>query len=225
MIGRMPDQIRRMAGVSFFFLLLLVALAGTAAARTSDLCGAAVQKVAVETGVPVAVLLAIAQTETGRSDGTEVRPWPWTLNVAGQGHWLQSRAAASAMAAAQIAQGQTSIDVGCFQINYRWHGQHFSSVDHMLDPDASAAYAARFLLRLYAETGDWSAAAGAYHSRTPQYAARYRALFDRFYAAARQSATLRSSASPRVNAFPLLRTGAGTAALGSLVPVHEWSNP
>jgi soluble lytic murein transglycosylase-like protein len=81
------------------------------------------------------------------------------------------------------ARGARSYDVGCFQINYRWHGQHFASLDQMFDPDANAAYAARFLSELYAEFGDWSRAAGAYHSRTPVLSPRSTASVSTAFAA------------------------------------------
>ena len=66
-----------------------------------------------------------------------------------------------------MAAGRRSFDVGCFQINYHWHGHNFPSLEAMFDPDTGADYAARFLQSLYAERGNWSAAAGAYHSQTP----------------------------------------------------------
>ncbi len=52
----------------------------------------------------------------------------------------------------------------------------------MFDPDVGAAYAAQFLQSLHAERGDWSLAAGAYHSQTPERAGIYRARFDRILA-------------------------------------------
>ncbi len=52
----------------------------------------------------------------------------------------------------------------------------------MFDPDTGADYAAQFLKSLYAERGNWSAAAGAYHSQTPARASVYRARFDRIIA-------------------------------------------
>ncbi|MEY8882549.1 hypothetical protein [Donghicola sp. XS_ASV15] len=47
-----------------------------------------------------------------------------------------------------MAGGTTSIDVGCMQVNYRWHGEGFSSLEDMFDPAANTAYAAEFLTRL-----------------------------------------------------------------------------
>ena len=52
----------------------------------------------------------------------------------------------------------------------------------MFDPDVGAAYASQFLKSLHAERGDWSLAAGAYHSQTPERAGVYRARFDRILA-------------------------------------------
>ena len=54
------------------------------------------------------------------------------------------------------------------QINYRWHGRAFPSLDAMFDPEYTATYAAQFLRTLYEERGSWSAAAGAYHSLSPE---------------------------------------------------------
>ena len=63
------------------------------------------------------------------------------------------------------------------QINYRWHGHAFPSIEDMFDPEWTATYAAQFLRTLYEERGNWAAAAGAYHSLTPELAQKYSARF------------------------------------------------
>ena len=68
------------------------------------------------------------------------------------------------------------------QINYRWHGHAFPSLEDMFDPEWTATYAAQFLRTLYEERGSWSEAAGAYHSLSPDKAMTYRARFDRLLA-------------------------------------------
>ena len=93
-----------------------------------------------------------------------------------------SRDEALGFARDAIASGRTNVDLGCFQINYRWHGKRFDDLGEMFDPAAGAVQAGRFLRDLFAETGNWSAAAGAYHSRNPEFATRYRARFDRVLA-------------------------------------------
>jgi soluble lytic murein transglycosylase-like protein len=165
----------------FSFLAAGAAEAGGPAAG-AEVCERAIAAGAAREGVPQPVLHAISLTETGRPDGGRLRPWPWAINREGEGFWFASREEALAFARASVAAGRRSFDVGCFQINYHWHGENFASLEAMFDPLTGADYAARFLKGLYLERGDWSAAAGAYHSQTPARASVYRARFDRILA-------------------------------------------
>ena len=56
------------------------------------------QQVADAYDLPPEVLYAVALTESARQvDSTgNVRPWPWTLNVQGRGHFFDSRQEAEA---------------------------------------------------------------------------------------------------------------------------------
>lgn len=153
-----------------------------AASDASSLCEDAAALASSETGVPLAVLSAVSLTETGRKRGGAFRPWPWTVNMEGRGAWFDTQGEALGYVNGEFRRGARSFDVGCFQINYKWHGANFASISQMFEPTANARYAARLLRSLRAELGSWSAAAGAYHSRTPQFANRYRDRFDRIYA-------------------------------------------
>lgn len=222
-------------------LVFLCALAfcriDAAAADPADLCDRAAVAAARATGVPLDVLQAIAMTETGRRRGGRLRPWPWATNAGGAGRWFESRENAEAHIRDLIAGGQRSIDIGCFQVNLRWHGHAFAGPEAMLEPAGNAIYAARFLAGLAAELGSWEAAAGAYHSRTPELAERYAARF-RGHLAALQAGPVRppvaqagagrgqSAAAghgrrperPAPEPYPLLAGGA-PAGMGSLVPL------
>lgn len=161
------------------FLLLWIGAAhgtdaGTVQDHPADACLQAARIAAAETGVPETLLRAIAQVETGRRIGQTVKPWPWAVNDAGQGHWFATRAEAEAHVQAVLESGRRSVDIGCFQLNHRWHGDAFPSVSAMFDPVSGARHAARFLAQLQADTGDWLLAAGAYHSRTPHLSEGYR---------------------------------------------------
>ena len=171
----------RTAFIGLIWLLssLEVVQAEASPAAVMAICRNAAISAADRHGIPREVLVAITLVETGTNRGGAYGAWPWTVNVAGKGYWLDSRAAALLRAQRTLASGQTSFDVGCFQLNYRWHGEHFQSVDHMFEPEPSGDYAARFLKSLHAETGDWIRAAGLYHSRTPRHAKRYRNLVAR----------------------------------------------
>ena len=161
----------------FGLAAILRPAAGFAAQDLPALCESAAVEASRRSGVPVSVLKAISLTETGRKSDGAFRPWPWTVNMEGTGHWFETLDEARAYVFKEFKRGARSFDVGCFQINYKWHNQAFSSIDQMFDPLSNAMYAAKFLGELYAETGDWTAAAGAYHSRTKEYADRYSARF------------------------------------------------
>lgn len=210
---------------------------------STDLAGVCDQAAIVasrETGVPVEVLRAISLTETGRKRAGVMRPWPWTVNMEGKGVWFDTEEEARAFAYRNYKRGARSFDVGCFQLNFKWHGQAFSSLEEMFDPVSNAVYAARFMLRLYREKGDWGQAAGAYHSRTKEYAKRYEKRFNSYLAQLSgegenpgilQTDTSYSAAGAkientivRVNMYPLLRQNGGSRSLGSLVPLQPAEN-
>ena len=104
-----------------------------AVGENSKLCDRAARAAAQAGGVPLDVLQAIARTETGRSGESGLQPWPWTVNMEGIGKWFATEDEARAYVFAHFKRGARSFDVGCFQINYRWHGEAFRSIDEMFD--------------------------------------------------------------------------------------------
>lgn len=206
-------------GIGFGGLFSLwLASPALATASVAALCDRAAHQAAQDSGVPVSVMLAITRAETGRSVSGIVAPWPWAINRAGKGAWFPSREAAIEAVTQAIASGERNIDIGCFQINLRWHGTAFRSLEDMFDPSRNARYAAEFLASLYGETGDWSAAIGAYHSRREDDATRYLARIEDLMVASAPAEPLAAvdPRADRVNRFPLLQ-GGRTGALGSLV--------
>ena len=154
--------------------------------RSAQICEYAATTAAAEYGIPPDIMGALTLTETGRRMQGNVRPWAWGVNAEGAGSWFDEPASALAFAEDRIAMGRPNVDIGCFQINYRWHGQNFSSLAAMFDPLTNARYAASFVRQLYDETGDWRAAAGAFHSRTATNANKYLARFDQLHAMLRE---------------------------------------
>lgn len=100
-------------------------------------------------------------------------PWPWTINAAGKGYYFDSKAEAIAKANALRAQGITSMDVGCMQVNLKHHSNAFANLEEAFDPKKNVAYAAKFLRTNYDDLGDWVRATAAYHSRTPNLGSKY----------------------------------------------------
>lgn len=161
--------------VKLWFAYICVLIGGLTpfhtANATTPTCDAAAEVASTQHGVPLNLMRAITRVETARQD----RPDPWAVNVADQGFRFESGHSARTFVEALVRGGKDSVDIGCFQINYRWHGQHFASVGQMFLPNANADYAARFLKELHAETGNWLLAAGRYHSQTERHAKLYRA--------------------------------------------------
>ncbi|ONG58955.1 hypothetical protein BKE38_01155 [Pseudoroseomonas deserti] len=168
---------RRVLGTA----VVALALHGGAAAATplpspGALCKAAVQAAEREAGLPPQLLAAIAQVESARPDPRSgaVAPWPWTINAEGAGQYFDNQQAAVAAARDLQSRGVRLIDVGCLQVNLHHHPTAFASLETAFDPLANARYAAAFLRRLQAASGDWVTAAGLYHSGTAERAEAYR---------------------------------------------------
>jgi hypothetical protein len=140
------------------------------------MCEAAIASSEATTKLPARVLNAIALRESGRLDPEtgRWRPWPWTINVEGIGHFYDTKEAAIAAVQSIQASGEPSIDVGCMQVNLMHHPYAFATLDDAFDPNHNAAYAGRFLMELFASSGDWGTAIASYHSRTPGVGEPYR---------------------------------------------------
>jgi|GEM_PF-3014557 len=159
-----------------FIILLGCAAPGVALGKTENrqtLCLDAAARAEATHKIPRKLLQAITLVETGRTSDEQFVAWPWTTNVNAQGSYFETKKDALNFVKSQMDAGETSIDIGCFQINTKWHGDAFDSIADMADPDKAADYAAKFLVTLKDEFGDWNTAASRYHSRTPAYAQRY----------------------------------------------------
>lgn len=239
LIGR---QIRRALWPFANFLMLVLGCAAfgitsvSAAIPPDRICDQAAAIAARAHQVPLDVMRAITRTETGRGGEGGLHPWPWTVNMEGAGRWFDNREQARAFAYKHFDRGARSFDVGCFQINYKWHGTAFRTIDEMFDPVLNAKYAARFLKELFSEYGDWTRAAGAYHSRTPHYARIYEARFKRIRAGIsgnsddtilRRYSTFGPPQSLDIQtglqSGPMF--GDGATRMGSLVPLNNTSDP
>lgn len=126
----------------------------------AGVCEAEILGAAQKWGVPAGILHSVGLTETGRK-GTL---YPYALNIEGRTVYAASRQDALMEFDRARAQGHKLIDLGCMQINYRYHSSAFSSVDQMLDPRANVNYAARFLAELHKKHETWTMAVARYHA-------------------------------------------------------------
>jgi soluble lytic murein transglycosylase-like protein len=128
------------------------------------------QKTALEYGVPANVLYSIALNESGLALKSKsrrqkkVRPWPWTLNVAGMPRRYPSRKAAYQAIRYYLARGITLIDIGLMQVNWHYHKDKLIDPWTALDPVFNLKVGAAILKAEYRKTKDWVTAIGRYHS-------------------------------------------------------------
>ena len=125
-------------------------------------------------GLPENILLSISRVESGfrKVDGV-TRAWPWTLNAAGDSSYFQTKEAALDHLKEKTKKGTTNIDIGCMQLNYRWHKKFFNNLDDMMNPEKNVDYSARFLKKLYKRHGSWEKAVKYYHSSKSKFNIKY----------------------------------------------------
>lgn len=125
-----------------------------------NVCEREIIRASEQYGVPVPVLYAVGLSESGRKGQLS----PLAMNLAGRPYFALTRNEALGVVARERARGTQLIDVGCMQINIKYHAGRFPSVEHMFDPALNVQYAARFISELRKSTGTWTMAVARYHA-------------------------------------------------------------
>ncbi|MDC3081113.1 lytic transglycosylase domain-containing protein [Paracoccaceae bacterium] len=125
-------------------------------------------------GLPENVLLSISRVESGyqKVDGVR-RAWPWTLNAGGDSAYFLTKEEALNSLKQRIKKGVTNIDIGCMQLNFRWHKKFFKNLSDMMNPEKNVDYGAKFLKKLHQRHGSWEKAVKYYHSSKSKFNVRY----------------------------------------------------
>jgi hypothetical protein len=153
---------------------LLVTLGAQMAPKTalagadfSQICARAIHAAEIANRLPRFLLHAVSLTESGRwhDKAQAAVAWPWTINAGGEGKFFRTKADAVAEVKRLQALGISNIDVGCMQINLKYHGHVFQNIDEAFEPINNVAYAATFLKHLRLKLGSWAHAVGRYHTR------------------------------------------------------------
>lgn len=145
-------RLSRLVGTLFFFTSeTTFFFADNAYAGTNFSSDQAVATALHSFDIPLSILESVTKIETGRFRNGELEPWPWTVNMDGQGYWLYSKHEVIKNANANVRLAVTNVDIGFFQLNYRWHGGAFTSITEVFNLVENAVYAENFLGKLYAE--------------------------------------------------------------------------
>jgi soluble lytic murein transglycosylase-like protein len=123
-------------------------------------CEREMTRAAAVSGVPLNVLYSVGLTETG----VRGELGPYDMNVDGKAVASASLAEALRRFGEAKARGARLIDIGCMQINYRYHGSRFASLAAMFDPAQNVDYAASYLKTLKAREGSWTLAVARYNA-------------------------------------------------------------
>jgi soluble lytic murein transglycosylase-like protein len=136
-------------------------LIGASAGLAGELaCEREMTRASSQSGVPLNVLYSVGLTETGQRGELG----PYDMNVDGRAVHSATLAEALSRFAAAKARGGRLIDIGCMQINERYHGARFPSAAAMFDPRRNVDYAAGFLKALKVEEGSWTLAVARYNA-------------------------------------------------------------
>jgi hypothetical protein len=147
------------------FLFLIISLGSVTYAEEALVSKALIEEVAQEWGVPAVVLETVCLVES------DLRPY--VVNVQGKSYAFQTGAEACVFVKRVLARGISNVDVGCMQINWRWHGHTVESLEALFDPRACLVYGAKMLKTLFQERGGWLQSMLCYHSKAGGAQERY----------------------------------------------------
>ena len=162
----------------------LLWFAATPITHAEEVVPSAYRGIATEHGIPARLFYAIALAESGRTlaSTSSPRPWPWTLNIAGEGLYFNSRWEAWRALDESLRAGQDSVDIGLMQVNWRFHHDKLQSTWLALEPRHNLRVAASILRACYRQRRDWWLSVGCYHApsnteRASRYQQRVTALW------------------------------------------------
>jgi hypothetical protein len=152
----------------FFILIIFSPINVFASVKTNLVCEKIIKNIESLTGIPEGLLLGIGKTEAGRIiDKKELRVWPWTVNHAGKSLFFDNKKQMKNYVLKHLTKGDNNLDVGCMQVNLKWHKHNFKQVNDMISPEPNISYAASFLVQLKNKYGNWNEAIKNYHSSDP----------------------------------------------------------
>ena len=152
--------------ISFFLLIIKDTYAATPKKNKS--CEKVIETIEDLTDIPKNLLLSIGKSESGRIlKNNKHVIWPWTVNHAGKSLFFDTKKQMKKYVLKNVEKKDFNLDVGCMQINLKWHKNNFKKISDMFAVEPNVSYAASFLLQLKNKHGSWDKAIKHYHSSDP----------------------------------------------------------
>ena len=156
---------------SIIFTISFLILAKEAFADNIDklkLCENTIESVELQTDIPKGLLLGIGKAEAIRKINNKYIIWPWTINHAGKSLFFDNKEQMKNYVFKNLKRKDFNIDVGCMQINIKWHKNNFKKISDMFEVNPNISYAASFIKQLKNKHGSWDKAIKHYHSSDPK---------------------------------------------------------
>ena len=132
------------------------------------LCENTIESVELQTDIPKGLLLGIGKAEAIRKINNKYIIWPWTINHAGKSLFFDNKEQMKNYVFKNLKRKDFNIDVGCMQINIKWHKNNFKKISDMFEVNPNISYAASFIKQLKNKHGSWDKAIKHYHSSDPK---------------------------------------------------------
>ena len=136
--------------------------------RKFNSCEKTIKSIELQTDIPKGLLLGIGKAEAIRKINNKYIIWPWTINHAGKSMFFDTKKQMSKYVFRNLKRNDFNIDVGCMQINIKWHRNNFKKIADMFEVSPNISYAASFLLQLKKKHSSWDKAIKHYHSSDPK---------------------------------------------------------
>ena len=133
-----------------------------------NLCENKIQNIEMQTDIPKGLLVGIGKAEAIRKIKNKFVIWPWTINHAGRSMFFDNKKQMKNYVYKNLKKNDFNIDVGCMQINIKWHKNNFKKISDMFEVNPNVSYAASFLKQLKNKHGSWDNAIKHYHSSDPK---------------------------------------------------------
>lgn len=140
--------------------------------KSLNTCNFYTEKFGKKFNLPTNLLTSISLVESGiKKENKNFSSWPWTLNVEGKPIYFDRKE--DVINYLEQNRDKKSIDVGCMQINTKYHLSNFDSFAQMIEPEENVRYAAIFLAKLFKRHKSWNKAISRYHSSNPNKQRKY----------------------------------------------------
>ena len=152
--------------------LFLILFCSDLSSKSLNICNFYTEKFGKKFNLPTNLLTSISLVESGiKKENKNFSSWPWTLNVEGKPIYFDTKE--DVISYLEQNRDKKSIDIGCMQINTKYHMSNFNSFAQMIEPEENVRYAAIFLAKLFKRHKSWNKAISRYHSSNPNKQRKY----------------------------------------------------